>query len=52
VPAGAPTLLHPDLGCVYRKKVARLTEAFEDEALQTQALERIRALIEAVVLKP
>jgi site-specific DNA recombinase len=41
-----------DLGRVYRDKVANLTEAFEDEALRAQAFERIRALIDAVVLTP
>ncbi len=45
-------LLHPDLGRVYREKVGQLTAAFEDEALKAQAFERLRALIEAVVLMP
>jgi site-specific DNA recombinase len=45
-------LLHPDLGRVYREKVGQLTEAFEDGALKTQAFERLRALIETVVLTP
>ncbi|WP_443026088.1 recombinase family protein [Sphingomonas sp. PB2P19] len=52
VPANVPALVHPDLGRVYREKVARLTKAFEDEALQSLAFERIRELIEAVVLRP
>ncbi len=47
-----PELLTPDLGRVYREKVERLTEAFEDDALKAQAFERLRALIEAVVLTP
>ena len=47
-----PGLLTPDLGPVYRKKVEQLTAAFEDEALKAQAFERLRALIEAVVLTP
>ena len=47
-----PALLHMDLGRVYREKVETLTGAFEDEALRAQAFERIRALIEAVVLTP
>ncbi len=46
----AATLLHGDLAVTYREKVARLTDAFEDQALQTQAFERIRAFIEVVVL--
>ena len=47
-----PALLHVDLGHVYREKVASLTEAFEDDGLRAQAFERIRALIDAVVLTP
>ena len=47
-----PELLTPDLGRVYRKKVEQLTAAFEDEALKAQAFERLRALIETVVLTP
>ncbi len=47
-----PGLLTPDLGRVYREKVEQLTAAFEDEALKAQAFERLRALIEAVVLTP
>jgi site-specific DNA recombinase len=37
---------------MYREKVEQLAAAFEDEALRAQALERLRALIEAVVLTP
>ena len=48
----ASQLLHPDLGRLYREKVGQLTAAFEDEALKAQAFERLRALIEAVVLTP
>ncbi len=48
----ASQLLHPDLGRVYRDKVGQLTAAFEDDALKAQAFERLRALIEAVVLTP
>jgi site-specific DNA recombinase len=50
--ANAGALLHPDLGRIYREKVARLTDAYEDELLRTQAFERIRALIEQVTLTP
>ena len=50
--ADGATLLHGDLAVTYREKVARLTDAPEDQALQAQAFERIRALIEAVVLTP
>jgi site-specific DNA recombinase len=51
VPAPAD-LLHADLGTTYRKMVGRLTDAFEGKALRAQAFERIRALIDNVVLKP
>jgi len=47
-----PELLTLDLSRVYRKKVEQLTAAFEDDALKAQAFERLRALIEAVVLTP
>ena len=45
-------LRHADLGNTYRQRVGRLTDAFEDDALRSQAFERIRSLIETVVLKP
>jgi len=45
-------LLHADLGNTYRQKVGRLTDAVEDDALRSQAFERIRSLIDTVVLKP
>ena len=45
-------LRHPDLGRVYREKVGQLTAAFEDDALKSQAFERLRSLIETVVLAP
>ncbi|WP_150131890.1 hypothetical protein [Sphingomonas carotinifaciens] len=51
-PDAAESLLHPDLSRIYREKVTKLTAAYEDEALRAQAFERIRALIEAVVLTP
>ncbi|WP_236558979.1 hypothetical protein [Sphingomonas sp. T1] len=47
-----PGLLTPDLGRVYREKVEQPTAAFEDNALKAQAFDRLRALIEAVVLTP
>ena len=47
-----PGLLTPDLGRVYREKVEQLTAAFEDDGMKAQAFERLRALIEAVVLTP
>jgi hypothetical protein len=39
-------------GRVYREKVVKLTAAFQDEALKAQAFERLRALIEALLLAP
>jgi len=39
-------------GRVYREKIVKLTAAFQDEALKAQAFERLRALLEAVVLAP
>ncbi len=47
-----PELLNPNLGRVYREKVEQRTAAFEDDALKAQAFDRLRALIEAVVLTP
>ncbi|KQN18873.1 hypothetical protein [Sphingomonas sp. Leaf30] len=37
---------------MYRQKVGRLTDAFEDDALRSQTFERIRSMIDTVVLKP
>ena len=45
-------LLHPDLSRVYCGKVKQLTVVFPDDALRAQAFERIRSLIDTVVLKP
>ncbi len=45
-------LLHPNLAEAYRRKVAALHEALEDEASRTEAMELIRSLIEAIVLVP
>jgi site-specific DNA recombinase len=47
-----PELLPPDLGRLYRQKVGQLTAAFADDALRAHAFERLRALIETVVLTP
>ena len=44
-------LLH-DLNLIYRERVGKRTAAFREGALKAQALERLRALIEAVVLTP
>ena len=37
---------------IYRRKVAALHEALEDEAVQDEAFELIRSLIERVVVTP
>ena len=37
---------------MYRTKVNALTDAFEDDALQAEAFERIRALIDSVLFTP
>src|SRR5262249_52750750 len=51
VSAPAP-LLHPNLAEIYRDRVARLHEAFTDEATRTEATELLRGLIDRVVLHP
>ena len=45
-------MLPVDLGRVYRQKLASLTAAFQDEGVRAHAFERIRALIDAVVVTP
>jgi plasmid stabilization system protein ParE len=45
-------LVHPGLAEIYRRKIAALHEALEDEATRDEAIELIRSLIEAVVLVP
>ncbi|WP_445190797.1 recombinase family protein [Sphingomonas sp. Tas61C01] len=53
-PTAAPLehILTPDLSRIYREKVAKRADAFEDDALRSQAFERIRGLIDAVKLTP
>jgi site-specific DNA recombinase len=46
------TLVHPGLAEIYRRKIAALHEALQDEATRDEAIELIRSLIEAVVLVP
>jgi site-specific DNA recombinase len=46
------TLVHPGLAEIYRRKIAALHEALEDEATRDEAMELIRSLIEAIVLVP
>ncbi len=47
-----PELLHPRMADVYREKVGNLCRALETEESRTSAVAAIRALIEAIVLKP
>ena len=44
--------LHPGLAEVYRKKVADLTQALNDDALRTEATEVLRSLISEIRLIP
>jgi site-specific DNA recombinase len=46
------TLIHPGLAEIYRRKVAALQEALEEEATHDEATELIRSLIQAIVLVP
>jgi len=46
------TLIHPALAEIYRRKVAAVQEALEDEATRDEATELIRSLIQAIVLVP
>ena len=50
-PPGAP-LLHPKLAEAYRQKVAELHKALEHPIHAMEAVEKIRALIDAIVLTP
>ena len=51
---GAPPqpLLHPNLAELYRQKVAELHTALEHPTHAAEAVEKIRALIDAIVLTP
>jgi site-specific DNA recombinase len=50
-PAAQP-LLHPNLAELYRRKVAELHKALEHPVHAAEAVEKIRALIDAIVLTP
>ena len=50
-PASLPRL-HPNLAHIYHEKVAKLTEALNDENSRTEAAEAIRTLIDEVRLVP
>ena len=45
-------LIHPALAVAYRQRVAALAQALYDEEFGRQAFERLRAVVEAVVLTP
>lgn len=50
VPAPSSVRLHPNLGEVYRRKVAALADTLNDTAIRTSALETIRSLISSVTI--
>jgi site-specific DNA recombinase len=52
--AGTPTVirLHPNAAEVYRRKVAELELALNDDAIKAEAGEIIRSLIDRIVLTP
>ena len=45
-------LIHPAMAIAYRQRVAALAQALYDEEFGRQAFERLRAVVEAVVLTP
>jgi site-specific DNA recombinase len=51
-PTPAQLRLHPNLAQVYRDKVARLHEALQSGPDAPEALERLRQIIERIVLTP
>ena len=51
-PPLAPVRLHPGLKDVYRRKVAQLEEALNDDAIKTEAMEIIRGMIDRIVMTP
>ena len=44
--------LHPNAAEIYRRKVAELERALNDEAIKANAAEILRSLIDRVVLTP
>ncbi len=49
----APSVrLHPKLSEVYRKKIANLEDALNDESIRTEAAEILRSLIDKIALTP
>ena len=51
VPEEKP-LIHPAMAMAYRQRVAALAQALYDDEFGRQAFERLRAVVEAVVLMP
>ncbi|MCH8055957.1 MAG: hypothetical protein IH857_07390, partial [Deltaproteobacteria bacterium] len=50
-PPSAPRF-HPNLAELYRRQVERLHEALADSSIREEALEILRSLVEAVILRP
>ena len=51
-PAPVQPRLHPNLAQMYRDKVARLHEAFQSGTDAPEALDKLRQIIERIVLTP
>ena len=49
---GMEIAIHPNLPELYRKKVAKLTQALHDEVTRPQVVEIIRSLIDRIEVKP
>ncbi|HET7381047.1 MAG TPA: hypothetical protein VFJ59_00465, partial [Pseudolabrys sp.] len=49
---GMGIVIHPNLPELYRKKVAKLTQALRDEVTRRQVVEIIRSLIDRIEVKP
>ncbi|WP_199229733.1 zinc ribbon domain-containing protein, partial [Azospirillum sp. TSO22-1] len=47
-----PVLLHPDMGRRYRREVAALRDALNDDGRRIEAAELVRALVDRIVLTP
>ena len=48
----APVYIHPNMGKLYRQKVAELAKALNDDTCRREAAEIIRSLVERIVLTP
>jgi len=47
-----PVLLHPNMAGHYRKQIARLTSALNDDENRTEAADLIRSLVDRITLTP